>query len=145
MRYLELDGTPVDHRATRLVPLTYGHFTAAPPGPAGRVVAQDPDDTEPAAAMRTCSQVYERELPHIKHLATMGLTRAYREAVAGGFDNAVFVDRDGLVLEGSIWNIAFWDGEAVVWPQADDVGFPGDPALTDVLAAAEATFSWEPL
>lgn len=266
VRYLELNGTPVDHAATRLVPLTYGHFTAlqvrdrtvagwphhlarlsassrelfgaavadervrelavnalqaagrtdagmrimmvppatgvppvgAPAEPDVIVVVQDPVDSEPAAALRTCSQVYERELPHVKHLATMGLTRAHREAVAAGFDDAVFVDRDGVVLEGSIWNIAFWDGESVVWPQAamltgimmtlvrealttlgvpqraqvirltdlpdlraafftnsacarqpvasiDEVVFPGDPVLTDLLAAAEAKLSWEHL
>ena len=191
MRYLEHDGKALPDDVSRLIPLTYGHFTAmqvrdravagwplhlarlaassremfgsavpdaqvhalaaqaltasgladasmrimmvppasgmtsSPVTPEVVVVIADPVDLAPGPALRTCSQVYERELPHVKHLATMGLTRAHRLAVAGGFDDAVFVDRDGLVLEGSIYNIAFWDGEAVVWPRA--------PMLTGIM------------
>ena len=30
----------------------------------------------------------------------------------------LFTGRDGLVREGSVWNVAFWDGGQVVFPQA---------------------------
>lgn len=63
-------------------------------------------------------QVYARELPHLKHAATLGLTRARRRAVQAGFDDALFVDADGWIAEGSIWNIGFVQGEALVWPEA---------------------------
>ena len=38
--------------------------------------------------------------------------------MARGFDDAVFLDTQGHISEGTIWNIVFWDGQAVVWPQA---------------------------
>ncbi|MFD4509733.1 aminotransferase class IV [Streptomyces sp. NPDC058457] len=72
----------------------------------------------PGPALRVRTVVYERELPHLKHLATMGLTYQRRRAREAGFDDALFVGRDGYVPEGSIWNVAFWDGEQVVWPEA---------------------------
>lgn len=36
-----------------------------------------------------------------------------------GFDDAAFVDRHGRLSEASIWNLVFWDGQAVVWPRAE--------------------------
>jgi branched-subunit amino acid aminotransferase/4-amino-4-deoxychorismate lyase len=41
-----------------------------------------------------------------------------REARLAGFDDRLFVSRDGKVLEGTSWNVALWDGDQVVWPQA---------------------------
>jgi branched-subunit amino acid aminotransferase/4-amino-4-deoxychorismate lyase len=46
-------------------------------------------------------------------------TYLLRQAVAQGFDDAAFVDRNGRLSEATIWNLAFWDGGAVVWPDAD--------------------------
>lgn len=68
--------------------------------------------------LRLQSQVYAREVPHLKHAATFGLTRARRQAVRAGFDDALFLDGDGRISEGSIWNIGFVQGEIVVWPEA---------------------------
>ncbi|WP_316528571.1 aminotransferase class IV [Kitasatospora brasiliensis] len=34
-------------------------------------------------------------------------------------DDVLFVGRDGRLREGSVWNVAFWDGRQVVWPDAD--------------------------
>jgi branched-subunit amino acid aminotransferase/4-amino-4-deoxychorismate lyase len=65
------------------------------------------------------TSLYERELPHLKHVATMGLTYQWLQAQAAGFDDVLFVGRDGGLREGSVWNIAFWDGQQVVWPEAD--------------------------
>ncbi|AWZ17484.1 hypothetical protein DRB96_41385 [Streptomyces sp. ICC1] len=56
----------------------------------------------------------ERELPHLKHVATMGLTYQSLQARAAGCDDVLFVGRDGVLREGSVWNIAFWDGQQVV-------------------------------
>jgi len=71
-----------------------------------------------AASLRLQVQTYAREAPHLKHVATFGLIRARRAARAAGFDDALFVDGDGRVSEGSLWNIGFVRGDEVVWPQA---------------------------
>lgn len=63
-------------------------------------------------------QPYARELAHLKHVATFGLVRARRQAVAGGFDDALFVDPQGRISEGSLWNIGFLRSDTVVWPEA---------------------------
>ena len=63
-------------------------------------------------------QTYEREAPHLKHVATFGLLRTRRAARAAGFDDALFMDRDGRISEGSLWNIGFLSGDTIVWPQA---------------------------
>src|SRR5690606_37985244 len=40
-------------------------------------------------------------------------------ALREGVDDALFVDARGRISEGSVWNIGFWDGRQVVWPQAE--------------------------
>lgn len=58
----------------------------------------------------------ERFLPEIKHSATMEVLYARRIARLAGFDDAVLVDRDGALTEGTLWNIGFVKGDTVVWP-----------------------------
>lgn len=58
-----------------------------------------------------------REAPHLKHVATMGLIRARRAAVQAGFDDALFTDAEGRVLEGTLWNVGFVRGGEIVWPE----------------------------
>ncbi|QRK07131.1 aminotransferase class IV [Archangium violaceum] len=62
---------------------------------------------------------YERVLPAVKHVGEVAKTYFLRQAVKQGFDDAAFVDRRGRLSEGSIWNLAFWDGDAVIWPVAE--------------------------
>lgn len=52
------------------------------------------------------------------------MTKIYclRKAADEGFDDTVFVNRYGRLGEGAIWNLAFWNGEVVVWPTADMLG-----------------------
>ena len=75
-----------------------------------------PDLAGPALAVQTSR--YERDWPEHKHLATMGLMVERRRAQRAGYDDALFVGPDHRVREGSTWNVAFWDGEQLVWPQA---------------------------
>ena len=82
------------------------------------VAVSDPAGDEPRPPLRVRTQVYERPWPEQKHVATMGLWHARRTAVAAGYDDALFLGPDGLVREGSVWNVAFWDGSQVVFPQA---------------------------
>lgn len=62
---------------------------------------------------------HERHLAHLKHVGEVGKTFYLRHAVARGFDDAAFVDTHGRLSEATIWNLAFWDGESVIWPRAD--------------------------
>lgn len=58
----------------------------------------------------------------MKHVGEVAKTYFLRQAAADGFDDAVFVDRRGRLSEGTIWNLAFWDGTNVVWPDAEMLG-----------------------
>jgi branched-subunit amino acid aminotransferase/4-amino-4-deoxychorismate lyase len=96
--------------------------------------------TRPAGAgstapLRLRSYPYQRDLPAVKHTGLFAVVRHRRSAQAAGFDDALFVDGDGHVLEGPTWNIGFIvDGE-LVWPMG-----PCLPGVTMrlVSAAAEA-------
>lgn len=85
--------------------------------------------------LRLQSQPYEREAPHIKHAATFGLTRAIRTARAANFDDALFVSGDGLISEGSIWNIGFIEDQTIVWPIAPMLAGTGQALLERGLEA----------
>lgn len=69
-------------------------------------------------SMRLRTVRFERVLPHLKNVATIGQTYFPRQVGADGFDDVLFVDRHGNVSESSIWNVAFWDGAQVIWPEA---------------------------
>jgi len=75
------------------------------------------DPPAPLAPCRVLPLTYLREAPHLKHVATMGLIRARRAAVQAGFDDALFTDAEGRVLEGTLWNVGFVRGDEVVWPE----------------------------
>jgi len=61
---------------------------------------------------------YCRHMPEVKHLGLFPLLHHRRVARAAGFDDALFVDRAGVISEGSLWNIGFRSAEGIVWPQA---------------------------
>lgn len=71
-----------------------------------------------ADRVRVRVQTYGRDAAHIKHTATFPLIRARRLARDAGFDDALFADADGLISEGSLWNVGFLEDDTVVWPQA---------------------------
>lgn len=62
---------------------------------------------------------------HLRHLTDHGAagevsnTLFRRRARERGFDDAVFQDDVGRVSETTTGNLAFWEGAAVTWPQAD--------------------------
>jgi branched-subunit amino acid aminotransferase/4-amino-4-deoxychorismate lyase len=82
------------------------------------VTVTDPAPPAPPPALRVRTDRYERSWPEQKHAATMGQHFAVRRARAAGFDDALLTGPGGEVREGSGWNVAFWDGTHVVWPQA---------------------------
>ncbi|MFD7642604.1 aminotransferase class IV [Kitasatospora sp. NPDC059795] len=60
---------------------------------------------------------FEREVPQVKSVALFGVLRQRRLAQRAGFDDALFVDRDGGLTEGATWNVGFLCGGEAVWPR----------------------------
>ncbi|WP_285557549.1 aminotransferase class IV [Actinoplanes regularis] len=93
------------------------------PDPASRagtdimVSVSEPVEDAARSPLRVRTVQYERELPELKHLATLGLAYHRLRAREAGFDDALLTAPDGSLREGSAWNIAFWDGAQVVWPE----------------------------
>jgi len=69
--------------------------------------------------LRLSLVAHERPFPTIKHVGEASKTHYLRKAVKSGFDDAAFIDTRGRISEATIWNLAFWDGEAVLWPEAE--------------------------
>ena len=61
---------------------------------------------------------HERFFPQVKQVGEGAKTYHLWKAQAAGFDDAAFVDRSGRFSEATIWNLAFHDGDTVVWPRA---------------------------
>jgi branched-subunit amino acid aminotransferase/4-amino-4-deoxychorismate lyase len=70
------------------------------------------------APLRLKSFRYTRDLAHTKHVGAFPLFHYRRLAQQAGFDDALFVDAGGSISEGSIWNVGFFDGAGIVWPDA---------------------------
>ena len=78
--------------------------------------------TVPGQARAVLPVCYQRELPQLKHTGTLPLFQQRRLAMRRGFDDALFVDAQGRLSEGSLWNIGFVSGEHIVWPRASMLG-----------------------
>jgi branched-subunit amino acid aminotransferase/4-amino-4-deoxychorismate lyase len=73
----------------------------------------------PKGPLRLSVVEHERPLAAIKHVGEAGKTYYLHQAIREGFDDAAFMDRQGRLSEATIWNLVFWDGEAVIWPRAE--------------------------
>lgn len=82
------------------------------------LISVSPASQLPATALRVRPVTFVRELPQIKHVGTFPLFHLRREAMAAGFDDALFVTATGHLVEGTVWNLGLWDGQGVTWPQA---------------------------
>lgn len=65
---------------------------------------------------------YQRPLAHVKHAGTFGQIWFGRTAERAGFDDALLVGPDDVIAEGAVSNIGFFDGAAVIWPDAPALG-----------------------
>ncbi|MFG3285201.1 aminotransferase class IV [Streptomyces sp. NPDC048111] len=117
-----LDGTRVralvasvlDHCGHRDVSVRV--YVYGPNGaPTVMVVAREPADM-PSTAQALLSVPYERPVAHLKHLGGFAQRYYLDLAESRGFTEALLTGPGGVVAEGAITNIAFWDGTAVVWP-----------------------------
>ncbi len=82
------------------------------------MVTVRPDGGMQAGAWKLRSVPYQRSLAHIKHIGDFGQGYYRRLASATGFDEALLTGPDGLISEGSITNVGFFDGADVIWPAA---------------------------
>ena len=89
------------------------------------MVSVRPPASAPADPQSLQTVEYQRPLAHIKHASGFGQSYYGGLAQANGFDEALFVGPGGVICEGSITNIGFIDGDAIVWPDA--------PALRGVM------------
>ncbi|UNK56801.1 aminotransferase class IV [Pseudoxanthomonas daejeonensis] len=90
-------------------------------------------------SLRLQTRVFSRPVPQLKHVGTFPLVHHRRQALRAGYDDALFVDGDGpqaRVSEGSFWNVGFWDGRQVVWPDAPALRGTSERLLQQGLAAA---------
>jgi branched-subunit amino acid aminotransferase/4-amino-4-deoxychorismate lyase len=110
---------PGDVSLTATVFARSGEFAAPDPGAGLSVLVRTgPPSLGPAGPLALAAFSHERALPHVKQVGEVMKTVCLHRALAAGFDDAAFVDAEGRLSEATIWNLAFWDGETVVWPEA---------------------------
>ena len=91
--------------------------------PSIMVVVRPPAEP-PAVPQRLTAVAYQRPVAHIKHVGTFGQIYHGRAAERAGFDDALLTGPGGVIAEGAITNVGFFDGTTVVWP--------GVPALAGI-------------
>jgi branched-subunit amino acid aminotransferase/4-amino-4-deoxychorismate lyase len=82
------------------------------------MVTVRPPGQMPPGPWRLQAVPYQRSVAHVKHLSDFGQAYFQRQAMRDGFDEALLTGADGVISEGSITNIGFFDGASVVWPEA---------------------------
>ncbi len=118
-----LAADPADLSLIATVYSPAGEFTVAGPDVEPEVLVRTgPAETGPEGPLKLATVQHERVLPAVKHVGEVAKTYFLRQAAGEGFDDVAFVDRRGRLSEASIWNLAFWDGDSVVWPVADMLG-----------------------
>jgi branched-subunit amino acid aminotransferase/4-amino-4-deoxychorismate lyase len=115
-----VQATGADLSLTATVFEPVGEFTAASDDDGLRILVRTASPASgPEGPLRLTVVEHERTLPTVKHVGEVAKTFYLRQANAEGHDDAAFVDRRGRLSEATIWNLAFWDGSAVVWPDAE--------------------------
>ncbi|MCP2259233.1 Branched-chain amino acid aminotransferase/4-amino-4-deoxychorismate lyase [Streptoalloteichus tenebrarius] len=115
-----VEAGPADMSLRATVYSPAGEFTATGEGAEPEVLVRTgPPSSGPDGPLALATVEHERFLPAVKHVGESAKTYFLRQAVGQGFDDAAFLDRRGRLSEATIWNLAFWDGTAVVWPEAE--------------------------
>ncbi|WP_110589982.1 aminotransferase class IV family protein [Microbacterium suaedae] len=94
------------------------------------LVSPRPAPSASPAPMRVRTTSFGRQTPEIKHTGLFGSLYQRRVAQRAGFDDALFVDDDGILSEGPTWNIGFIAGDEIVWADGDAL-----PGVTRALLA----------
>ncbi|WP_040841625.1 aminotransferase class IV [Nocardia brevicatena] len=160
-----LSSSPLDLSLTVTIFDSNGEFTNHDRPPSLRtLVRTGPPSAGPTGPLALAVFEHERFMPDIKHVGEGAKTFFMRRARAAGFGDAAFTDRRGMLTEASIWNLAFFDGDTVVRPDAEtltgttmgivrrrlaELGVPQDirpltTAAASRLDAAVVMNSWTP-
>ncbi|HEX9032510.1 MAG TPA: aminotransferase class IV [Streptosporangiaceae bacterium] len=99
------------------------------------MVTVRPPGGMPGTPWKLRSVPYQRTLAHLKHLSDFGQSYYLRLAHASGYDEALLTGPDGIISEGSITNIGFFDGAGLIWPAAPSLQGITMQLLGPVLAA----------
>ncbi|MCG7500136.1 aminotransferase class IV family protein [Vibrio sp. Of7-15] len=114
-----VESGPVDQSLTVTIYSPKGEFTADSMDVEPKVLIRTaPPENGPTGSLRLAAINHDRPLAEIKHVGEIGKTYYLHQAVRQGFDDAVFMNTSGYLSEGTIWNLAFWDGKTVIWPKA---------------------------
>lgn len=101
------------------------------------LVNRRPAPAAGAPPIRLKSVPYRRDLPAVKHVGLLGAVHHRRAALLAGFDDALFVDGDSRVeyrvVEGATWNVGFFDGDRVIWPEGECLPGVTMRLVTDIL------------
>lgn len=115
-----LDAAPPDVSLTCFISSRPGEFMPADPAVSLDVLIKVTEPAEPPGGSLALDVVrHERHLTQVKHVGEVSKTLYLRRANTRGFDDAAFEDTAGRLSEATIWNLAFWDGGSVIWPEAD--------------------------
>ncbi|BBA98964.1 hypothetical protein RVR_5384 [Actinacidiphila reveromycinica] len=82
------------------------------------LVTQRPAGALPLPPLAVRSTLYTRDVPEVKSVGLFATLHHRRAARLKGYDDALFVDDEGVISEGGTWNIGFFDGSQVIWPNA---------------------------
>ncbi|NUT34868.1 MAG: class IV aminotransferase [Hamadaea sp.] len=94
--------------------MVYGDL---PGGPTAIAVTVRPP-ASPGPTRRLLPVSYQRTVAHIKRTGDFGQAFHGRAAARRGYDDALLIGPDGVVSETAIANVAFFDGQTVLWPDA---------------------------
>ncbi len=92
-----------------------------------------PARTEP---VRLASFQHLRYLPQLTHCGNFDLFELRRRALALGFEDALLLDAHGHIAEGTTFNIGFFRGDDLIWPQAEKLEGTTQQLLQRGFAAA---------
>lgn len=81
------------------------------------LVTVGPPSSPPEQPLRLVSAQFERQFPHVKHLGTFAQGVMHARAAAKGFDDTLFCDPEGNVLETTSWNVGVVSDGKVVFPE----------------------------
>ncbi len=68
--------------------------------------------------MRLGTFRHVRHLPQLKHCGNFDMFELRRQAIAQGFDDALLLAPDEHIAEGPTFNVGFFQGDELIWPQA---------------------------
>ncbi|WP_104403114.1 aminotransferase class IV family protein [Vibrio penaeicida] len=115
-----IENGPADQSLTITVYSVEGEFTTDSMDVLPKVLIRTGSPSNgPNGPLRLATVNYERPLAEIKHVGEIAKTYYLHQATRRGFDDAIFINKYGHLSEGTIWNLVFWDGETVIWPQAN--------------------------